>query len=229
MSWFFHPLEPQCFDVICIDVPWRWKNYSKMHNCRSPEAKYDTMALDEVARLPVRDLLAPGGFALCWFTWPLAAPALWIIQNEWGLDIRTGGAWGKRTKNGHLRMGTGFIMRGACEPFVIACNGKLGGLRGRSQRNFIESFEDAEVHGLAREHSRKPDVVYQAIEKMTPGWRRGDIFSRERRDGWTPWGHQVDLFEGPVKGQESRNVGRKHDASQGNRRVAEHLQRIKDR
>jgi len=179
-----------------IDPPWRWKNYSAMHNWRSPESKYQTMELDEVAALPVRELLEPGGVAWVWFTWPMIAEAPNIVEHAWGLRVATGGVWGKRTKGGDLRMGTGLVLRGACEPFLIAQRGTGPGIRGRKVRNLIETFHAQEVDGLAREHSRKPDEVYAVIEALTPGWKRADVFSRQDRHGWDSWGEQAGLFNG---------------------------------
>jgi len=48
-----------------------------------------------------------------------------------------------------------------------------------------------------REHSRKPDSFYSAVETYCgPDARRLDLFTRERRPGWVAWGDQVDHFTG---------------------------------
>lgn len=180
-----------------IDPPWRWANWSAGHNWRAPESKYQTMTMDQVAALPVAGLLRPGGLAVVYFTWPVAADAISVVQHAWGLTIKTGGVWAKRTKNGHLRMGTGFGLRSVCEPFVLAVYG--GTLpRGRSLRNMVEVMGDAAVDGLAREHSRKPDEMYALIERLTPGARRADVFSCTRRPGWEAFGDQFGKYDGGV-------------------------------
>lgn len=195
-AWFFSPLRQHAYRIVVVDCPWAWKNYTEICNWRSPEAKYQTMTLGEIASLPVRDLLTKDGFALIWMTWPLIAAQTQIVQNSWGLSIRTGGAWAKRTKNGKLRIGTGFILRSACEPFLIASVGHNGGLRGRSEPNLID--------GLARAHSQKPDEVYAMLTRMTPGWRRADIFGCDDRKGWDRWGDNHRALapgKGPSKGR----------------------------
>ncbi len=46
-----------------------------------------------------------------------------------------------------------------------------------------------------REHSRKPDEVFERIERYCAGPYL-DLFARQRRPGWTVWGDQVDKFSG---------------------------------
>jgi N6-adenosine-specific RNA methylase IME4 len=45
-----------------------------------------------------------------------------------------------------------------------------------------------------REHSRKPDCVYKAIQYWYPYTTKMDVFSREKRDGWKQFGDQIDHF-----------------------------------
>jgi len=53
----------------------------------------------------------------------------------------------------------------------------------------------------ARQHSRKPDCVYQAIAALYPDVVLVDVFSREWRTGWSQWGDQVGQFRAdPIEG-----------------------------
>jgi N6-adenosine-specific RNA methylase IME4 len=45
-----------------------------------------------------------------------------------------------------------------------------------------------------REHSRKPDEVYDLIEKMYPEATKLELFARTARDGWDQWGNEVGKF-----------------------------------
>ena len=59
----------------------------------------------------------------------------------------------------------------------------------------LSYFSDLPViDGLAREHSRKPDEAYSLLEALTPGARRCDVFSRQKRDGWDNWGREANKF-----------------------------------
>ena len=191
----FDPLEPGAYDFAMFDPAWRWKNWSKKHNWRSPEAQYKTMALSQVARLPVPQLLKPAGVALVWCTWPMIAAQSMVIENAWGMEVKTGGAWMKRTRTGKLRVGTGHILRSVCEPFLICCKpGHKLKARGAAY-NLVEMLRDFGADGLAREHSRKPEEVYELIESLTPGWRRADVYARVRRPGWEGFGKELGKFD----------------------------------
>jgi N6-adenosine-specific RNA methylase IME4 len=189
---FFDPLEPESYDFAMIDYPWPFVARTLRGHKKSPAAQYKLMTLENIARTRPQDLLAPRGVALFWCTWPLIAKQAMIIENVFGLEIKSGGAWAKRTYNGKLRPGTGYIFRSVCEPFVIAAH-KGHRLRGLGY-NLVETLDHKVLDGVAREHSRKPDEMYHIIEKGTPGWRRADIFAREQRPGWTAWGNEKSKF-----------------------------------
>ncbi len=180
------------YDVVMADPPWPWGAWSERGQEKSPEAQYRTMSMEAIEALRIGDLLAPGGVLFLWCTWPLIEPQSALVR-RWGLEVKTGGVWAKRTASGKLRWGTGYVLRSVCEPFLIAT---LPGarFRGSSAPNLIETLEAAAVDGLAREHSRKPDEVYALIEAITPGQRRADVFARQRRAGWDGWGDELEKF-----------------------------------
>jgi tRNA A37 threonylcarbamoyladenosine synthetase subunit TsaC/SUA5/YrdC len=47
-----------------------------------------------------------------------------------------------------------------------------------------------------REHSRKPDELYEIIESCSPGPYL-ELFARTRRDGWLSWGNEVEAARMP--------------------------------
>jgi N6-adenosine-specific RNA methylase IME4 len=51
----------------------------------------------------------------------------------------------------------------------------------------------------AREHSRKPEYAYDMIEKLYKKETKLDVFSREKREGWSQFGNQPDYFDEPKK------------------------------
>jgi N6-adenosine-specific RNA methylase IME4 len=48
------------------------------------------------------------------------------------------------------------------------------------------------IHAKAKAHSEKPVELYEAIEKAYPSCTRAELFARERRDGWTSFGLEID-------------------------------------
>lgn len=193
MTFHFAPLEPHAYEFAMIDPAWPW--VSRTVRGYSKSAEYKTMPMDKIAELPVRDLLTSHGVVWLWCTWPLLGRQHLIAEQAWGLSVKTGGAWAKRTRNGLLRPGTGFILRSVCEPFLI-CTLKGHRLRAKGAAyNLIESVEAIELNGRAREHSRKPDEAYRLVEKLTPGWKRADVYARQRRVGWDGYGDELGMFK----------------------------------
>lgn len=192
MSFFFEPLKQRSFDVVSIDFPWPWETWSELGRAKSPS--YAMMSLDEIALTRADELLAPNGVMVAWATWPLIGRQHMILENSFGLEVKTGGAWSKRTVNGKLRWGPGHIIRTVCEPFLIACR-KGHKLRGRDRHNLIETFDKLELSGVARQSGRKPEEFYRLIEHLTPGWRRADVFARQSRPGWKTFGFEKTKFD----------------------------------
>lgn len=197
-AWPFAGLERFAADLIMADPPWHFETYSDDGQAKGPAAQYDTMSLEEIADLPVRNLGRPDCVLWLWATWPLLPEQLKIVA-AWGFRYVSGGAWTKRTVNDKLAFGTGYRLRSACEPFLLGVSGNPE--TARDVRNVVD--------GLAREHSRKPESGYAAAEQLMLAGRTHeqfredigrrcrlyDLFSRERRDGWDGWGHQAGKFD----------------------------------
>lgn len=188
MTWPFGRLQPFGFDMIMADPPWAFALWSEKGEAKSAQAQYACMPLAEIKALPVAQLARGDAFLWLWATNPMLPQALDVLA-AWGFTFTTAGTWVKTTTGGKLAFGTGYVLRSASEPFLI---GKFGRPRsGRAVRSVIMA--------PAREHSRKPDEAYAAAEALMPGaLRRADLFSRESRPGWEPWGRETGKFDAPL-------------------------------
>ncbi len=183
MTWPFKELPVFGFDLIMADPPWKYENWSKAGEHKNATAKYSCMDLAEIKALPVGELAAPDSVLWLWATNPLLPQALEVMA-VWGFQFKTAGHWSKKTVNGNQAFGTGYLLRCAGEPFLIGTIGKPK--TARNVRSVIE--------GLAREHSRKPEEAFAAAEQLMPDARRVELFSRERRYGWSNWGDEDSKF-----------------------------------
>jgi len=181
--WPFGDLTPGGYGMLMADPPWHFKLYSEKGEAKSAQAQYATMDLDAICKIPVWELAATDCVLWLWATWPMLPDGLQVIR-RWGFTYKTGGAWSKRTARGKQAFGTGYLLRSACEPFLIATRGEPK--TSRSVRNVVEA--------LAREHSRKPDLAYEMAEALMPRAQRAELFSRESRPGWATWGNEVGKF-----------------------------------
>lgn len=171
------------YGLIMADCPWSFQTYSDKGKEKSADRHYKCMALDDIKSLPVAELAAPDCSLFFWATAPLLPKAFEVID-AWGFTYKSMGFWRKTTAKGKEAFGTGYVVRCAGEPFLIATRGRPK--NSRRHRNVI--------NGLAREHSRKPDEAYRWCESYLPDARRLDLFGRQRRDGWDIWGDQPNCF-----------------------------------
>jgi len=186
VNWPFASLEPQAYDLIMADPPWRFELYSERGEGKSAQAHYATMTLDDIAHLPVADLARGNCLLWLWATAPMLDKQILILK-RWGFRFVTSGVWVKKTVTGKTDFGTGYVLRSAHEPFLIGAIGEPQ--TSRCVRSVVE--------GVRREHSRKPEAAYRAAEALVPGSvRRADLFSRETRPGWEAWGNEVGKFNG---------------------------------
>jgi len=81
------------------------------------------------------------------------------------------------------RFGLGQYFRGQHELCLFGVKGRIK-TRNRSTSTVILAKR--------REHSRKPDEMYELIEKCSYPPRL-EMFARNRRKGWDVWGDEVDV------------------------------------
>ncbi|WP_241699982.1 MT-A70 family methyltransferase [Tabrizicola fusiformis] len=180
----FHALRPVGgFGLIMADPPWAYDMRSEKGYAKSPEAHYGTMPLSWIKALPVEALAAADCLLWLWHPASMTPDALEVI-GAWGFRFKTGGHWAKVGASGKQAFGTGYILRNAGEPWMIATRGAPRTTKA------VRSV----IIAPAREHSRKPDEAYADAERLMPNVQRLDLFSRQRRPGWASWGNEVDKF-----------------------------------
>ncbi len=108
----------------------------------------------------------------------------------WGFTYKTNLVWYKVRKDGGPDgRGVGFYFRNVTELVLFGVRGRMRTLApARSQVNVLAKQK--------REHSRKPDELYEIIERCSPGPYL-ELFARDRMPGWTQWGDQVDSYQAP--------------------------------
>jgi N6-adenosine-specific RNA methylase IME4 len=183
-NWPFGDLMQFKYHMLMVDPPWDFVTYSDKGQKKGPRSHYDVMTPDAIKALPVGHLARDDAVLFVWATWPQLALAMECIP-AWGFRYVSGGVWVKRTAHGKLGFGTGYRLRSASEPWLLATVGRP--LTSRSHRNVIE--------GPIREYSRKPDEAYAWCESYMPGAYRADVFSRQSREGWDSWGNERTKFD----------------------------------
>lgn len=176
---------PSPFGALLVDPPWRFTNRSgKVAPEHRRLRRYATLSTPEIAALPVETLAAPRCHLYLWTPNALLPDAL-DVMHAWGFAYKTNLVWYKIRKDGGPDgRGVGFYFRNVTELLLFGIRGRQRTLApGRRQVNLLMSRK--------QEHSRKPDSVYDLIERCSPG-PYCELFSRTRRPGWAQWGDEVD-------------------------------------
>ena len=173
--------------MIYADPPWLFKTRSDKGKDRSPEKHYPVLSIADICNLPVSDITKPDSVLLMWVVDPLLDQAFKVID-AWGFKYKTNIVWTKiRKDQGPDGRGVGFYFRNTTELVLFGVKGNNVRTKkpGRTQVNIIQTRK--------REHSRKPDELYEIIEKCSWGPFL-ELFARGKRKKWTNWGNQSKKY-----------------------------------
>lgn len=146
------------------------------------------MTTDEIASLPIAMFAADPAHLYLWVPNALLPDGLKVMA-AWGFQYKSNIVWRKIRKDGGSDgRGVGFYFRNVTEVVLFGVRGKNARTlkAGRRQVNYLETRK--------REHSRKPDEIYEIIEACSFA-PRIELFARGPRKGWAVWGNQVDDYE----------------------------------
>lgn len=180
------------YGTVLADPPWQFQNRTgKMAPEHRRLLRYPTMELQEIINLPVSKLAAAQSHLYLWVPNALLEEGLKVMR-AWGFTYKTNLIWFKVRKDGGPDgRGVGFYFRNVTEMVLFGVRGSMRTLQpGRTQVNIVESRK--------REHSRKPDEIYDIIEACSPGPYL-ELFARFKREGWNQWGNE-DVEENCANG-----------------------------
>jgi N6-adenosine-specific RNA methylase IME4 len=185
------------FATILADPPWQFQNRTgKMAPEHRRLLRYPTMELEEILGLPVPQLAAARSHLYLWVPNALLAEGLKVMKH-WGFTYKSNIVWYKVRKDGGPDgRGVGFYFRNVTELVLFGVRGNMRTLQpGRTQVNLFSTRK--------REHSRKPDEIYDIIEACSPGPYL-ELFARFARSGWCQWGNE-DVEANTLHGVATRN------------------------
>jgi N6-adenosine-specific RNA methylase IME4 len=104
------------------------------------------------------------------------------IINAWSFQYSTCAVWEKT----NCAFSKGFWFRQQHE-ILLVCR------RGNFPTPPPHARPSSVIRAPRREHSRKPDIVYEIIEAMYPDLPKAELFARgPARPGWATWGNQAE-------------------------------------
>ena len=171
------------YTTILADPPWQFQNRTgKMAPEHKRLLRYPTMELKEIMELPVPKLAAAKSHLYLWVPNALLQEGLRVME-AWGFTYKCNLVWYKIRKDGGPDgRGVGFYFRNVTELVLFGVRGSMRTLQpGRTQVNLLSTRK--------REHSRKPDELYDLVEACSPG-PYFELFARFCRPGWHQWGNE---------------------------------------
>ena len=159
------------FDVIYADPPWKYEFCLEA----DPQEHYGTMATKDVCSLEVPT--AQNAILFLWATNPKLEEALEVVK-AWGFKYTTNLVWTKQTK------GPGYYSMAQHELLLICKRGDIPPPEAQNRPTSV-------IQADREEHSKKPDVFYEIIEKMYPNRKYLELFARNKRENWVSWGNEL--------------------------------------
>ncbi|WP_295391366.1 MT-A70 family methyltransferase [uncultured Thiodictyon sp.] len=171
------------YSTILADPPWQFQNRTgKMAPEHKRLLRYPTMGIQEIMDLPIAAVAAERSHLYLWIPNALLNEGLRVMA-AWGFTYKSNLIWYKVRKDGGPDgRGVGFYFRNVTEMILFGVRGGMRTLApGRRQVNLLSTQK--------REHSRKPDEIFDIIEQCSPGPYL-ELFARFQRDGWDQWGNE---------------------------------------
>lgn len=167
------------YRVILADPPWSYDNSGAINDYDSysrVQRHYPSMSLEDICTLPVSSVADKNAVLFLWVTSPLLPEGLQVIQ-AWGFTYKASFVWDKQKHNfGHYNsVRHEFLLvstKGSCLPDS-------------------EKLEPSIVSVARSEHSAKPAVFRQLIERLYPIGNKLELFARSNNGGWTAYGNQL--------------------------------------
>lgn len=160
------------YKTILADPPW---NYSNQGTRAATDNHYQTMSVDEICNLPVRELSDDVAHLHLWTTNAFLFESK-KIMDAWGFEYKSVLVWIKPT------MGIGNYWRVSHEFMLLGTKGKL---------QFNDHSEMSWYSEKRSKHSSKPREIIIKIERVSPGPYL-ELFGRETRENWTVWGNEIE-------------------------------------
>lgn len=167
------------YKTIVIDPPWPGPGVCfRPHGTDESVIPYTTMTGIQVAALRIKEIAHPESQLWIWAPSRNLGDATLLIQ-LWGFDYRALFVWVKP-------LGMGRHCRHQCE-FLL-----WGGRPGARLVEPRKCPPQIQEWPKPKRHSEKPPEAYELISELSDG-PRIDIFARQARPGFTPWGNEAPV------------------------------------
>lgn len=203
--------------VLYADPPWSFRNRSELGEDRNANRHYDTMSIEDIMAMPVKDIAEDDAVLFMWVTDPTLDQAMHVLR-AWGFEYKTVAFYWTKTweqtdptamhETKDFPIGNGYITRGNPEQLWVAARGeprrRIHLIDGVLKQDMSIRRQQFAPRGV---HSQKPEKFYGLIERLYEGPYL-ELFARTRRPGWGAWGNQVGGLEDGTAGRKKKGEPR---------------------
>ena len=179
------PFPEKKYNIIYADPPWEVNRGPDWNsNGTSKLLPYNTMSIEEIKSLPVKELAAKDSHLYLWVINKFIEEA-YNVARSWGFNPICLLSWCK-PKHG-LGLGGAFVQ--TTEHLLYCRQGHL-----KTQKRIDTTW--FQHKRLA--HSVKPDLFRQIIVETSGDIPRIELFARQVTPGWDVWGNEVDMSKNEI-------------------------------
>ena len=184
------------YQIIYADPPWQYgskelygdkvKGYKNGQRKRFTKLEiiYDTMSLQDIKNLPVKEISENDSVCFMWVTDSHLKQGIEVMES-WGFKYKTiAFVWLKKYNTGTRVYNLAPWTLKSTEICILGTKGRMSKYK---SRNDIKALVEAE----RTKHSKKPQEVMFRIEQLFCGLDKIELFAREKRIGWDVWGNEV--------------------------------------
>lgn len=170
------------YNIVYADPAWSYKD-KKNNDPKMGGITYPTMELEDIKRLPIKELCNKDCSLFLWVTMPMLKEGLEVID-AWGFKyITCAFTWVKQNPKGEgIYSGLGHWTNGNAELCLFAKKGKPH----RVEKNVKQI-----ILSPRQRHSQKPSETRDRIVRLVGDLPRIELFARQYADGWDCWGNEV--------------------------------------
>lgn len=184
------------YDVIYADPAWKYgskelygdktKEGKRENRFRKLERMYDTMNLDDIKQLPVKNMIGKNAACFLWVTDSHLKEGIDVLES-WGFKYKTiAFVWVKKTNKGNNYVNFAPWTLKSSEICLLGIRGTMGKLK---TNNTVRQLIEAE----RTKHSKKPKEARERIEQIFADVNRIELFARENHFSWDAWGNEVEV------------------------------------
>lgn len=186
------PFKRNDYQLILADPPWRQSKGGKKQsrpNSSGTELDYDVISIEEIKNILLEaDKHCTDDRVLFLWTIDKYLHESELIMKDIGYRLHARMIWNKVTG-----IPAAFTIRYGHEYLLWFYKEKLIPVA-KEERGKIHSVFTEQC----REHSRKPEISYDIINRLYPNLKKLEMFSRCKRTGWDSWGNQVEHFNDKI-------------------------------